>query len=145
MKINFQTLLRSKTPFQRMLSLFLRVLSIFLFCSGILNWSYLIEIIPYNGIIFSELAVNWKTLIIFLVIVDISAAVGLWLQATWGAVIWIFRTILLVFWSEVIDSTFDLSVLTLTIYVVTITIYFTLRYFANVEIRTTVQRGLGLS
>ena len=128
-----------------MLSLFLRGLSIYLFYSGILNWSYLIELIPYNGVIFSELAVNWKSLIIFLVIFDISAAVGVWLQATWGVVIWVFRTILLIFWSEVIDSTFDLSVLALTIYVVTITIYFTLRYFASVEIRTTVQRGLGLS
>ena len=100
---------------------------------------------PYNGIIFSELALNWKSLIIFLVIVDISAAVGIWLQASWGVVIWIFRTILLIFWSEIIDSSFDLSVLTLTIYVVTITIYFALRYFANVEIRTTVHRGLGFS
>ena len=128
-----------------MISIFLRGLSIYFLYSGILNWSYLIELFPYNGVIFSDLTVNWQSLIIFLAIVDLSAAVGMWLQATWGVVIWVFRTLLLILWSKVIDSPFDLGVLTLAIYILTITIYFILRYFANVEIRTTVQRGLGLS
>ena len=145
MKIDLQKLMRSKTPFQRLLNLFLRGLFIYLFYSGILNWLYLVEIVPVNGEIFTELSLNWRSMVIFLAIVDISAAVGVWLQATWGIVIWIFRTFSLIIWSIAIDSSFDLSGLTMSIFVIAIALYIILKYSANVEMRTTVQRGLGLT
>ena len=141
--IDFHKLMNSKIPFQRMLSLFFRVLFIYLFYSGILHWLYLVEFLPLNGQFFSEFSMNWKALVIFLATVDIFAAVGVWLQATWGIVIWVFRTATLIIWPLVIDSTFELSNLIIVLHIIFIVLYFILKYYAMIEIRTTVKRGLG--
>ena len=142
MTTNFQKIMRSKIPFQRSLSLFFRGLFIYLFYSGIKHWLYLAEYLPLNDQIFSELSMSLKALVIFLAVADIFAAVGVWLQAIWGVVIWVFRTVLIIFWPFLIDSTFQLSFMAISIYIISIIMFIILKYNAVAEIQTTVKRGL---
>jgi uncharacterized membrane protein (DUF2068 family) len=78
------------------LIVFLRVMAALSMLKGLYHWSAVCGIgAPrQGGFIFHTLA--WQTATVFFAVIDLVAAVGLWLAAAWGAVVWLTATVSMV-------------------------------------------------
>jgi fatty acid desaturase len=73
----------------RWLVLFLRVMAVVSMMKGLYHWSVVLGIGEGPDSNFSTQSVPWQTATVYFAIIDLVAAVGLWLAAVWGAVVWL--------------------------------------------------------
>ena len=73
----------------RWLVLFLRVMAVVSMMKGLYHWSVVLGIGEGPDTNFSTQTVPWQTATVYFAIIDLVAAVGLWLAAVWGAVVWL--------------------------------------------------------
>jgi len=71
------------------LVLFLRIMAGVSFLKGLYHWAVLCGVGASAGGGFESHTVAWQTATVFFAVIDLVAAVGLWLAAAWGAVIWL--------------------------------------------------------
>ena len=72
----------------RRLVIFLRVMSVLSMAKGLYHWTLVIDVAgSADG--FEYQPVPWQTATVFFAVIDLVAAVGLWLAAAWGAVVWL--------------------------------------------------------
>jgi len=71
----------------RRLVLFLRVMAGVSMLKGLYHWARICGI--GVGDPFEYHSIAWQTATVFFAVIDLVAAVGLWLAAAWGAVIWL--------------------------------------------------------
>ncbi len=71
------------------LVLFLRVMAGISLIKGLYHWAQVcgIGVAPDQG--FETHTIAWQTATVFFAVLDLVAAVGLWLAAAWGAVVWL--------------------------------------------------------
>jgi hypothetical protein len=70
------------------LALFLRVMAGLALLKGLHHWAVVCGIIgPEQG--FLAQGMPWQATTVFFAVIDLVAAVGLWLLAAWGAVVWL--------------------------------------------------------
>ncbi len=71
------------------LVLFLRLMAAVSLVKGLYHWAQVCGIgaAPDGG--FESHTVAWQTATVFFAVIDLVAAVGLWLAAAWGAVVWL--------------------------------------------------------
>ena len=71
------------------LVLFLRIMAAVSLVKGLYHWAALCGIgAPADGG-FEAHTIAWQTATVFFAVIDLVAAVGLWLAAAWGAVVWL--------------------------------------------------------
>jgi len=73
----------------RRLVLFLRVMAGISMIKGLYHWARVCGIGVAPDELFALHSVAWQVTTVFFAVMDLVAAVGLWLAATWGAVIWL--------------------------------------------------------
>ncbi|MFN3658794.1 MAG: DUF6163 family protein [Pseudolabrys sp.] len=73
----------------RRLVLFLRVMAGVSMLKGLYHWSRVVGIGVSEGDLFELHSIAWQSATVFFAVIDLVAAVGLWLAAAWGAVIWL--------------------------------------------------------
>lgn len=73
----------------RRLMLYLRVMAGVLMLKGLYHWSVIIGIDDGPGTAFEASPVSWQATTMFFAVIDLVAAVGLWLAAAWGGVLWL--------------------------------------------------------
>jgi hypothetical protein len=73
----------------RRLVLFLRVMAGISMLKGLYHWSRLCGIGVDVNDVFQYHSIAWQAATVFFAVIDLIAAVGLWLAAAWGAVIWL--------------------------------------------------------
>jgi len=73
----------------RRLVLFLRVMAGISMLKGLYHWSRVCGIGVDPSHAFQYQSIAWQTATVFFAVIDLVAAVGLWLAAAWGAVIWL--------------------------------------------------------
>jgi Family of unknown function (DUF6163) len=71
------------------LVLFLRVMACLSLIKGLYHWSVVCGIGDGRDSSFEAHALPWQTATVFFAVIDLVAAVGLWLAAAWGAVVWL--------------------------------------------------------
>jgi hypothetical protein len=70
------------------LVIFLRVMAVFSLAKGLYHWAIVCGFTgPQDG--FEYQPTPWQTATVFFAVIDLVAAVGLWLAAAWGAVVWL--------------------------------------------------------
>ena len=70
------------------LVLFLRVMAALSMLKGLYHWALVCGLAgPEGGFEYQPLP--WQTATVFFAVIDLVAAVGLWLAAAWGAVVWL--------------------------------------------------------
>jgi hypothetical protein len=70
------------------LMVFLRIMAVLSMAKGLYHWAIVCGIGgPAEG--FEYQPTPWQTATIFFAVIDLVAAVGLWLAAAWGAVVWL--------------------------------------------------------
>ena len=80
---------RRPTPWTRRLVLFLRIMALISLVKGIYHWSLVLGIGDGNGSTFEQASMPWQAATVFFAVIDLVAAVGLWLAAAWGGVVWL--------------------------------------------------------
>jgi hypothetical protein len=68
--------------------LFLRVMAGLSMLKGLYHWSRVVGI-GVGDDLFEHHLIVWQAATVFFAVIDMVAAVGLWLAATWGTVIWL--------------------------------------------------------
>jgi len=71
------------------LVMFLRVMAAISILKGLYHWSRVVGIGVPAGEGFETHSIAWQSATVFFAVIDLVAAVGLWLAAAWGAVIWL--------------------------------------------------------
>ena len=71
----------------RRLVLFLRVMAGISMIKGLYHWAEVCGMVGSEP--FEEHSIAWQSATVFFAVIDLVAAVGLWLAAAWGAVIWL--------------------------------------------------------
>jgi hypothetical protein len=71
------------------LMLFLRAIAILSLMKGLYHWSGIAGIGQGAGGGFEASPLSWQVATIFFAVIDLVAAVGLWLAAAWGGVVWL--------------------------------------------------------
>lgn len=80
---------QTQGPWTRRLVLFLRVMAVLSMLKGLFHWSVVLGIGEGADTRFAANSVPWQTATVYFAIIDLVAAVGLWLAAVWGAVVWL--------------------------------------------------------
>jgi hypothetical protein len=73
----------------RRLVLFLRVMAGVSMIKGLYHWSRVCGIGVAPNDLYAYHSIAWQAATVFFAVIDLVAAVGLWLAAAWGAVIWL--------------------------------------------------------
>jgi hypothetical protein len=68
---------------------FLRVMAALALLKGLYHWAEVIGITGAADGGFENRPLSWQTATAFFAVIDLVAAVGLWLAAAWGAVVWL--------------------------------------------------------
>jgi hypothetical protein len=71
------------------LILFLRVMAAISLVKGLYHWAQVCGIGAPVDDGFDAHTIAWQTATVFFAVLDLVAAVGLWLAAAWGAVVWL--------------------------------------------------------
>jgi len=80
---------RSVGQWTRRLVLFLRAMAAISMFKGLYHWAQVCGIGFGEMQPFENHSIAWQTATVFFAVIDLVAAVGLWLAAAWGAVIWL--------------------------------------------------------
>jgi fatty acid desaturase len=80
----------------RRLVLFLSVMAGISMCKGLYHWSLVCGFGTSPGEGFESHELAWQTATIFFAVIDLVAAVGLWLAAPWGVVVWLAASVSMV-------------------------------------------------
>jgi Family of unknown function (DUF6163) len=77
------------------LVLFLRIMAVTSMLKGLYHWAAVCGIIGDEGG-FEVHIQSWQATTVFFSVIDLVAAVGLWLVAPWGAVVWLTSTVTMI-------------------------------------------------
>ena len=77
-----------ETRWTKRLVFFLRVMAVLSMTKGLYHWAIVCGVIG-AGEGFEYQPLPWQTATVFFAVIDLIAAIGLWLAAAWGAVVWL--------------------------------------------------------
>jgi hypothetical protein len=73
----------------RRLVLFLRVMAVVSVAKGLYHWAQVTGFVGGEDDAFENQTMAWQTATIYFAVIELVAAVGLWLATPWGAVVWL--------------------------------------------------------
>lgn len=79
----------AKGTWTEYLVLFLRIMAAVALAKGLYHWSQVCGIGAAPDEAFEMHSLAWQSATVFFAVIDLVAAVGLWLAAAWGAVVWL--------------------------------------------------------
>src|SRR5215470_5530773 len=73
----------------RRLVLFLRIMAVLSIVKGLYHWAQVTGFIGSEEEAFENQPMAWQAATIYFAVIELVAAVGLWLATPWGAVVWL--------------------------------------------------------
>jgi hypothetical protein len=73
----------------RRLVLFLRIMAVIAVVKGLYHWAQVTGFIGGEEDAFENQPMAWQTATVYFAVIELVAAVGLWLATPWGAVVWL--------------------------------------------------------
>ena len=114
------------------LVVFLRVMAVASMVKGLYHWAAVCGFIGEAGG-FEAHAQSWQATTVFFSVIDLVAAVGLWLVAPWGAVVWLTSTVTMIMIQLFFDQVYGTDLITVAAGVVAILSYLILSLLAARE------------
>jgi hypothetical protein len=71
------------------LVLFLRVMAVLSLAAGLYHWAEVTGFVGGEDDGFENQTIAWQTATVYFAVIELVAAVGLWLATPWGAVVWL--------------------------------------------------------
>lgn len=136
MIVSFQDLIRNRPPWSVVLIWYLRIMAILLLGGGVIHWARIVGFTPWRGVWFWDMPVEWQAATVFFGVLDLVAAIGLWLAVSWGTVMWLFRALCQVVMHTAFSDVFGRRPYEISFYVGTIAVYLLFLYLMERENRT---------
>jgi hypothetical protein len=114
------------------LALFLRIMACLSMIRGLYSWAEVCGIIGEEGGFEAHIQ-SWQVATVFFSVIDLVAAVGLWLVAPWGAVVWLTATVSLIVVHVFMPQVYGTNLLVIGLNVLAITTYLALAVLAARE------------
>ena len=114
------------------LVLFLRVMAICSLLKGLWHWATVCGFIGEEGG-FEARSHAWQATTVFFSVIDLVAAVGLWLVAPWGAVVWLTATVTMIMIQLFFDQVYGTEAVVVAIGLAAILGYLMLSLLASRE------------
>jgi len=73
----------------RRLVLFLRIMAVLSILKGLYHWAQVTGFVGREDDAFENQAMAWQASTVYFAVIELVAAVGLWLATPWGAVVWL--------------------------------------------------------
>ena len=112
---------------------FLRFLAVLSLLKGMYHWAIVLGIGDDDGGSFEASTTPWQAATIYFAVIDLVAAVGLWLAAAWGGVLWLTAASSMVAIEVFFPQVYGGSVWVITAEVAAMTAYFILAILAARE------------
>jgi hypothetical protein len=71
------------------LVLFLRIMAVLSVAKGLYHWAQVTGFVGGEDDAFENQSMAWQTATVYFAVIELVAAVGLWLATPWGAVVWL--------------------------------------------------------
>ncbi|MEZ0170536.1 DUF6163 family protein [Microvirga sp. TS319] len=114
------------------LTWFMRVLAIIWIMKGLSSWSVILGIWTPAGQ-FEARSTGYQAMIIYFALIDLIAAVGLWMAGTWGGIMWLLAVmshlILAAFFPSIVSS----GILTIVFFLTLVAVYVAVSWLAAQE------------
>jgi len=114
------------------LVLFLRFMACVSMLKGLYHWAAVCGVIGEEGGFEAHIQ-SWQATTVFFSIIDLVAAVGLWLVAPWGAVVWLTSTVSMIVVHIFFDQVYGTDLLVIGAGVLAIIAYLVLAVLAARE------------
>lgn len=114
------------------LVLFLRVMAVASILKGLYHWAAVFGVIGEEGG-FEAHSQAWQATTVFFSVIDLVAAVGLWLVAPWGAVVWLTATVTMIMIQLFFDQVYGTETIVVAIGLTAILCYLVLSLLASRE------------
>ncbi|MBC2859323.1 DUF6163 family protein [Stappia sp. 28M-7] len=131
----FLDYLKNRPAWSVTLVWYLRAIAILLIFSGLIHWARIVGMSPWRGQWFWEMPVEWQAATVFFGVLDLVAAIGLWLTVSWGTVMWLTRALTQVVMHTLFADIFGRRPYEIAFYLTTIAIYLILLYLSEREQR----------
>ncbi len=83
----------SSTRWRTVLVWMLRILSVLWLAKGLLAWGVIFGLVGEESPPFEARLLSFQAITVYFAVIDLVAAVGLWLTSTWGGVLWLLAAI----------------------------------------------------
>lgn len=113
------------SPWGLALVVFMRLLAVLWVCQGLSQWAAIL--LPRDPL-FDQATEVWGAAVVFFAVLNLVAAVGLWLATPWGGVIWLFCAVAQIFAALIIPGFF--AGIWIGVDVALIALYFALTWLA---------------
>lgn len=111
---------------------FMRIMALLWLVKGLIAWSVILGVAG-TATPFDEASTGYQSAMIYFAVIDLVAAVGLWLTSNWGGVLWLLAVmshlILAVFFPRFVSN----SALVVALFISCIMVYLTLSWLAAIE------------
>jgi Family of unknown function (DUF6163) len=114
------------------LVLFLRIMAVVSMLKGLYHWATVCGFIGDQGG-FEAHVQSWQATTVFFSVIDLVAAVGLWLVAPWGAVVWLTSTVTMIMIQLFFDQVYGTDVFVVAASLLAILAYLILSLLAARE------------
>jgi hypothetical protein len=116
----------------RRLVIFLRVMAVISLMKGLYHWGQVLGIGAGNDG-FEAQSLSWQSATVYFAVIDLVAAIGLWLATPWGAVLWLTTVISMGAVEVMFPQTYGGSLVTVAVESVFLVIYLGLAWMAAHE------------
>lgn len=117
----------------RRLVIFLRVMAVFAICKGLYHWAQVTGFVGTEDDAFENQPMAWQTATVYFAVIELVAAVGLWLATPWGAVVWLTSVVSMAVIELMFPSIYGGSVMVITVEGVLLLAYLALAWMAAQE------------
>jgi Family of unknown function (DUF6163) len=114
------------------LALFLRVMGCVSMIKGLYAWAQVCGIIGDEGGFEAHIQ-SWQVTTAYFAVIDLVAAVGLWLLAPWGAVVWLTSTVSLIVVQVFLPQVYGTNIFVIALCLLAIVAYLGLALMAARE------------
>src|SRR5215472_1156530 len=117
----------------RRLVLFLRIMAVLSILKGLYHWAQVTGFVGGEEEAFENQSMAWQTATIYFAVIELVAAVGLWLATPWGAVVWLITVVSMSVIELMFPAIYGGSLLVVGFETVMLTAYLMLAWMASRE------------
>ena len=104
----------------QLLDLYPRVIAVLMIVLGLRHWAVILGVVKGGGGMFENMSTPWQMATMHLAVVDLVAAVGLWMRVSWGNVVWVYAALSEIALHTIFIRTFGHDFLIVTFHFVTL-------------------------
>jgi len=117
----------------RRLVFFLRIMAVVSIAKGLYHWAQVTGFIGGEDEAFENQALAWQASTVYFAVIELVAAVGLWLATPWGAVVWLITVVSMTVIELMFPAIYGGSLLVVGFETVMLTAYLVLAWMASRE------------